>query len=255
MNGMEWEAFTAASTPIYVTRSLVLNGAIFSQSSGVTSDCLIEVDSGALSFAYSGLRHFDRSGAATLTHVIKDNRTGYPAYWGDSTGTGARNEGAASDKLHIGSPHIYVQAQKLQNFVLRITNTGGVLQHRFGGVASPGGALGNYVTKINATDSSTAMAFGGKISSVNTNRFICDTATQDSTYKAPILIASPGAQSVAVPLAVVAQCDVSRNVNGVTSVRLEFQFFNMSTGAAFALTTANIAAGLYIEVQFLGFIA
>ena len=36
---------------------------------------------------------------------------------------------------------------------------------------------------------------------------------------------------------------LSLNINGVTRTRLALQFYNGTTGAAFALTTANIAAG------------
>jgi hypothetical protein len=48
---------------------------------------------------------------------------------------------------------------------------------------------------------------------------------------------------------------LSIDVNGVTRTRLVVQFVNAITGASYALTTGNIGAGEYVQVNFHGWIS
>jgi hypothetical protein len=146
-----------------------------------------------------------------------------------------------------------------QSFIFNLTNSGGTLQHRF--LAQSGAvALGNYQSRVNsasstltntptATDSSTAMAAGGKIGSASTNVFWIDTAAQIAANA--LLSASIAINTTGTALAVRCQL-ISLNINGVTRVRPCLSFSNAATGAAFALTTANIGSGTEIQVQFYG---
>lgn len=147
-----------------------------------------------------------------------------------------------------------------QSFVFELVNTAGTLQHAF--YTQPGastvssttlsritGVSATLTTTPTATDSSTAFAAGGKISSVATSRFIFDTAAQFATF------AKLSGPVIYNDTTTAIQCQVkilSTNVNGVTLDRLVFEFTNASTGAAFALTTGNIGSGKKLQVQFYG---
>lgn len=149
-----------------------------------------------------------------------------------------------------------------QSFALILQNTAGTLQHQI--IEDVGaGALGNFSSRIiggtatltntpNGADASTPFANGGKISSVNTNWFILNTAPQNEAFSQ--LQATITGNKTGTALNV--QCFAFlENVNGVTQLRIILQFTNAATDASFALTTANITAGNYIKIQFIGKIA
>lgn len=157
--------------------------------------------------------------------------------------------------------------QSEQSFTFRLVNTAGTLQHKF---SEPGGAAisSQLVGCINAatsaltntptaTDATTAFAAGAKISSVSANVIILDSPVW------PALTSESGAvhtqrvadfdasvaitfNSTSTALNCIASVQ-SVNVNGVAANRWSFSFYD-NTGAAFALTTGNIAAGKILQV-------
>jgi hypothetical protein len=146
-------------------------------------------------------------------------------------------------------------------FVLALSNSAGTLQHAF--YQEPGTAsTGDYTARSGGnqsttntptgTDSSTAFANGGKISTTTTNAFIVDTAAQlavSGAFIATIIYNDTGTALIVRPKL------ASVNVNGTTRIRLQFEFYNAGTGAAVALNTTNIPAGKTIQVQFMGKLA
>lgn len=148
-----------------------------------------------------------------------------------------------------------------QCFSLTIANNAGTLQASFSADAGTvnGGNFGSRVIGAGfqiaiptGTDASTPMAGGGKIGSANTNRFWLNTAAQNNLNSYAIAVLGNNTTGTAV---IVRYGVASMNLNGVTIARPYFEFFNATTGAAFALTTANIGSGNNIQVQFLGKLA
>jgi hypothetical protein len=155
-----------------------------------------------------------------------------------------------------------LRGASLQAFVLVIQNDAGTLKHAVFAEDTTS-ALGNYSSKIlnasatytatpTATDASTAMANGGKISAASTHFFVFDTADQVSQSDF-VGVAVVALNDTTTPITVGAKF-TSRDVNGVTRTRLELAFRKQSDGTAFALTTANIGSGKFIYIQFFGFL-
>lgn len=145
---------------------------------------------------------------------------------------------------------------------LQILNTGGTMQHN---ISSDNGTFaqnlissrivgavnGNQNTATGA-DSTTAFSYGGKIGSANTSYFILNTLPQSASYfdVVPVITFNSSGTSLCVSL------DLrSINVNGVTYSRPCLSFTVNGTGAAFALTPANIAAGKLICIVLKGKLA
>jgi hypothetical protein len=157
---------------------------------------------------------------------------------------------------------VHSNSQTLQGFTVNIANNGGTLQHRIlSDLASA--AAPDFDNKINAAnhvetstptgaDASTAFAGGGKVGSVNQNRFILDTpaaqATTEGMVSAVISLNKTGTDLT------VQATRISRDVNGVTMSRIELDFEDTATGAAFNLNTTNIASGKRLDVTIFGFI-
>jgi hypothetical protein len=149
-----------------------------------------------------------------------------------------------------------------QSFVFGISNNAGTLQHTIY-QQSGATATGNFHSKITGAsatptntptgaDSSTAMVAGGKIGATSTEVFWFNTASQvaaNAQLMANIIYNDTATSGLYVRPQI-----VQININGVDQPRLRLQFMT-AAGAAFALTTANIAAGKTIQVQFLGRIA
>ncbi len=168
----------------------------------------------------------------------------------------ALNGEAVTGLIDLESESIEIKGQKFQSITLAIKNIGGTMNHAIGGPAGSGSA-GNFRDKINAataafnttptgTDSSTAMAFGGKILSGDLNAFVIDVAAQigvDMLYNQTIKFNNTGTDIV------VSGQTKNRNINGVTQVRLEFFFNDTITGASFNLNTTNIANTKFVEVN------
>lgn len=159
---------------------------------------------------------------------------------------------------------VVISGQKVQSFSLVLTVTAGVVQHQI--VSDSGNAsLGNFSDRINGasatltttptgTDSSTAFAAGAKISSVNANTIILDTAAQTAASfigGAYLEFASPGGASVFQARGVFN----SRNVNGTTRVRLEIQFNANPGGGTLSLSAPFGANGTFLMARFFGYLA
>ncbi|MCP5008237.1 MAG: right-handed parallel beta-helix repeat-containing protein [Planctomycetes bacterium] len=132
--------------------------------------------------------------------------------------------------------------------MLTLVYTGGVVKHAFRNAqdyndfASTYYARGvdsvswTFQTTPTGTDGSTAMAYGGKISSASTSIFILDTADQIVTsYGYNAMSVTVAMNNTGVVLAVRPYA-TSRDVNGVTITRIELEFTNAATGALFDLT-------------------
>jgi hypothetical protein len=148
-----------------------------------------------------------------------------------------------------------------QAFTFGFYNTG-VLNHYTSGDAITGG-LGNNSSRIigcssgftptpTGPDSSTAFAGGAKIGSASTNILYFNTAAQTTAYFQGVASVTLNTTGTAITVAAGVS---SININGVTINRICLSFYNASTGAAFALNTANIPSGKTIQIQFLGAIA
>lgn len=184
-------------------------------------------------------------------------------YVSDNIGTGVSNNNLGNigsvASVADGNVDNITGAFTPQSFCFELTNNAGVMQHIFYSDSSNQSA-GLYSRIANATsgaptntptgaDGATAMAGGAKIGSALTNAVWFDTAVQNPTgilMNAVIVFNNSGTALNVQPMF------QSININGVTRQRLTFQFTNQTTGAAFALTPANIAAGKGIYVQFNG---
>lgn len=149
-----------------------------------------------------------------------------------------------------------------QAFTFGFYNNGSVLQHYTLSDAVTGG-LGNLSSRIigstsaftttpTGSDSTTAFAAGAKIGSGSTNTLYFNTAAQTTVYFQGIATVVNNTTGTGITVAAGVS---SININGVTRNRVCLQFYNASTGAAFALSTANIPSGKTVQVQFLGKIA
>lgn len=256
---IEIEAPSAACVGIYATRSAAISKLVYSQAASTTNPYAIELDSGLEAFSLGQMENYVNTGSV-LTDVIKDNRSAAPAlYWGDFTGTGARKVTNVSDQLSVGR-YVAVQNQQLQCFSFALSNNAGTLQHKFTDASYS--ALGSFTGRVNAAsstyqttptgaDASTAMAYGGKISTVASNTFIFD--TDDQVYTNGLLLATIEGNTTGTALMCSVYCS-NINVNGVTQKRVTVKIVDATTGANFVLSTGNIGVGLYVQVRFLGFI-
>ena len=263
LTNIEIESPSATCVPIYVARSARLNGIILSLGGGAVLPHAIEIDASAQAegFSFHGVEVY-LSGGATLTDLIEDNRSGFPLHWGESIKTGERHMSLGGDALHISLNKVFLFGHRKTNFKLRITNTAGTLQHKITSVGD-NTAAGAWVAAINGAsatlantptgaDASTAMASGGKISTGTPSAFILDTADHATATRMPGIVtisANTTGQPLMANLGI-----VSRDVNGVTRKRLELYTVDATTGASFALSVANIAAGEIIDFIFDGYL-
>jgi len=150
-----------------------------------------------------------------------------------------------------------------QYWVLRIANTGGTLQHRItemteystpvygSGINNPSATLENTPT---GTDSTTALAYGGKISSGTSNEFVFDTPDQHNNVYGLAITATVIRNTTGTGVTVTPVAN-SININGVTANRLGLQFFSAGSGAGFTLNTTSIPVGDYIDIAVSGYLA
>jgi len=249
----EIEAPITGCIPIFLNRSVVISNLLVSLASGTTIEALIEIGSGAFETpSFQNFTLLSASGAATLTNLYKDNRTNYPAYWGDPT-SGYGDQGFV---LSTGR-HMEILGTRRQSFILRIINDAGTIKHRITSVRDAAiaslfagkisGASIILTATPTGTDATTAFAAGAKISSAVPSLFVFNTQTQLSagpsntmSGTATISFNSSGTALTAVPAA------ISLDVNGVTRNYYELQFLNATSAAAFNLTT--LSAGQIIDV-------
>ena len=252
VNGLHIEAPGNSCVPLLMSRNTNIDGLSFAIANSTTISHLIEFDAACGVWAINNLMLFFGSTPAGVTISNGNMKRSDGTYFGGNATAGSVN-GNGNYSSNSGG-------QTLQSFTLRIVNTAGTLQHR---ISTPSGGASNFVSKINAasasltntptgSDGSTSMAAGGKIGSASTSIFWFDTATQrdaDALHHLTDVLTTTGD-----PLTVVASV-VSLDINGTTRTRLCFQFFLESTGGAYALTTANIAAGEFVQVSFMGYLA
>lgn len=252
VNGMHIEAPGNSCVPLLMSRNSHIAGLSIVLANGTTISHLIEFDAACLVWSFANLMLFFGSTPAGVTVTNGNMKRADGTYFGGNATAGSVNGNGNYDSENGG--------QKLQSFTLRITNTAGTIQHR---ICTPGGVATNFASKVNGAsatltntptgaDSSTAMAAGGKIGSASNSIFWFDVPAQresDSLHHLTDVFTTTGD-----PLTVIASV-ISLNINGVTRTRLAFQFFLESTGAAYSLTTANIAAGEIVQVSFMGYIA
>jgi len=174
----------------------------------------------------------------------------------------ATNFGSASKGWNLYGKTLFLGAYKFQGGVFQIYNQAGTLKSAFSSEGA-GNALGNFWGQISGatnsvtviptgTDSSTAMAGGGKIGSAATNSYIFNTNAQVPANTPPPMVAV-GYNDTGTAIIAIINLG-SRNVNGVTQFRWELNCYVASSGAAFALTTANIGSGKFINFQIQGYL-
>lgn len=149
--------------------------------------------------------------------------------------------------------------QTEQSFRLTITNTGGTIQHAIDADGTGNasffssritGASTTLTNTPTGADAGTAFGTGGKISSASTNRFILNTAAQNSPRLQFSAVIVFNDTTTALNVEVIT---TSRNVNGATVVRPELVFTGDPAGAAFNLTT--IGVGKFIRLRCTGRLA
>lgn len=255
------EAPAAACVPVEVGKSCHIDSYVLSQGANITNSSAVSILSGASlgGFSIDRFENFQASGAV-LTAIISDARSGLPSVWGDD---GARPAKATNlcDTFHISTVKMFKLQQREVHTRLRIVNTAGTIQHRFTSPNNTGnsgswtqGITGAQVALSNTPSISGAVDFtaGGGIVAATTSIFCLNTATHgtpnDNFLMANVVRNTTG-QHLTIDVAL-----TSRDVNGTTRTRPELQFLDATTGATFALTTANIAAGEIIDVYIDGVI-
>lgn len=252
----ELEAPEASCTPVNVQRSAAISGLIFSPLASTTNTSIITIDASAHSTALTVDGLFIHAAAgATQTTIIDDNRAS-PYAWSDQT---ARPGMYSCSDSNVGSfiSH-FVDSQKMQNFVVRIHNNAGTIEHKITGVANEtivsgyqdkiNNATATYVNTPTGADASTAMANGGKISSASTYIFVLDTNAQPTTDDKLVCMTSLVYNTTTTDLTVLPTVN-NRDVNGTTIRRLELGLRNSTTGANYALTGMPSGSYLWINVM------
>lgn len=161
---------------------------------------------------------------------------------------------------NVSDGNLQLKAAQYQCFLLQITNTAGTLQHRivseFVNLNLPnhaGKITGASATLANTPSVAAGVNFtsGAGIDSLATQQFIFNTAAQivlDFATMALVEVNDTTTHVLAAPT------QSNRNVNGTTRWRTTLYFKNGTTGADFALTTANIASGKSLFVRVWGWI-
>lgn len=251
----EIEAPGAACVGVYASRETVISNLTYSQAAGITNPYAIEIDASCPMFVMEGFVHIYDTGA-TLTNVIKDNRSGYPTNWGNAPGT-LKNVSIVSDNLFLGTAGYYIQNQQRQLFLFRIQNTAGTIQHQIGSLRNVSsdssfankisGATSTLSNTPSGTDASTAFVAGAKISSANKSIVIFNTASQTNTVNwSGFATVTYNNSTTALNVFVTTS---SFNVNGVTRTYLIAQFTNAATGTDYDLTTLPSSQGVTIAVE------
>lgn len=250
--GLHIEAPSNACLPLLINRNSDIHGLNISLANGTTISHLVELDAGVFNWLISNFQLYFGTVPAGVTVSNGNMKRADGSYFGGNATAGSLDG--------VGNYSSNEAGQKLQNFVLRVTNTAGTMQHR---ITNTAGNATNFAARINGAsasltntptgaDNATAMAAGGKIGSAAPSVFWFDTVSQkdaDQLHLLSSVYSSSGAGLSAIPAI------TSININGVTRTRLGIQFYTVATGAVFALTTANIGAGDYVQVQFNGYLS
>jgi hypothetical protein len=202
----------------------------------------------------TGFTNF-QNGATTLSYVLKDNRSGYPTYWGTPNGT-YKNVASIADNNFNGGV-AFIQNLQRQVFIFKIQNDAGTIKHSFE-ARYGAGLASSYVNKItgaittatatpSGTDATTAFAAGAKISSANKSVVIFNTASQTNQANfigsSPIIYNSSGTSLLAV-----VNINASYNVNGTTAQYLTLQFLDATDSSLPLFDLTALGAGKFINV-------
>lgn len=193
---------------------------------------------------------------ATVSAML-DTLGGTPA-----TGSGGvvRATSPSVTGLNVTDGALQVKSQQIQSFTTLVANVAGTLKHQIY-TDNTNQIVGNFCGKISGASatqattptvsSGTGFTSGGGITGTN---FVYNTAAQtavDSLFAGPTLestvslLTNPTVQAILN----------SRNVNGVTQVRLEVAFTLAATGGAWTINTTNIPSGDQIGWRQLIFLA
>lgn len=246
VQGLEIEAPATGALPLYIRRNSKVTGLTISLASGTTLSHLIELDPEVSSWQIEHLQLLSKDPTTIINGNFKRGDGSF--FGGNGTNGNKGGEGNYSSE-NFGL--------RRQAFRLRITNTGGTLQHRIaasdGSAAKLAGLInGASVTLTNTPsgpDASTPMVAGGKVGGSSPSYFWFDTPAQVTGYEdlqATVEVDQTGHFVTALPTL------QSININGVTRIRLAIQFFSAATGTAFALNTTNIGVGKILQVAFSG---
>lgn len=258
LENCEIEAPQTACVPIYVAGQAKISGLVLSQNNAVatTNDHVVELAATVTSFEMDGFVHFNGSGTSTLTHVVKDLRTGFPTYWADGGGAQRRVALLGDDLFHAVNQ--FRKDHKHQEFRFRLINSTGI-KHLISSLdVTVASAYADRITGASITptatptgaDGATAFAAGAKIGSANTNAIWLNSGDQvNGTFWAKAAIVF---NTSTVPLIVAPTGVISININGVTRHYVGLFFYDAGTGAAYNLTT--LGAGLIIDVNFEGWV-
>ena len=248
VNVLEIEAPATGVIPLYLSGNSSIGTLTAALADGFTHAHIVEIGASCSTWNIDGFNLVFGAGAGpTITNG--NFKTGSHYFGGNASGKSYGGEGNYTSE-YLG--------QRPQCFALTIINSAGTLQHAVrdpgGNSATSGAALINAASSSfgntpTGADGSTAMATGGKIGSASTNTFWLDTPAQlaaNSQFNASIVFNSSGTALTCTA------AFVSLDINGVTRTRLALQFYNATSGAAFALTTGNIAASKSVQVVFNG---
>ena len=226
------------------------NGSSISDLSGGTQGNVMSLNRIVFT-ATAGYPIYAAQDSTSVPHVIRDNTiVGGTAFYGNTS----FRYPIIEDNVDATTGPFTVQS-----FCFFLENIAGTLEHVFyadGGAGTAaiadrisGESSGGFTVTPTGTDATTAFAAGAKISTTLTNAVVFNTGVQDAGNVQ--MCASVVYNTTGTPL-IVRPRFASFDVNGVTQYRLVFEFYNAGTGAAFALTTANIGASDVIQVQFYG---
>jgi hypothetical protein len=204
-----------------------------------------------------------RANQPTFTSLFYDR--GANAYFGAGNPSASTSPkqmcGQFSSGLTTHGATFAVKKQQLNNFALLAVNNSGTIQHK---ITAPGqsGLAAGWATSIaganpvftntpTGPDSSTAFAFGGKISSANPQLFLLNSGAEipsDVILHSSITLNSTGtAYNVRATL-------VNLSVNGVSQNWLALQLTGATSGSNIPWATALGTSGWSLEIEFLGFV-
>src|SRR5580700_6665006 len=209
------------------------------------------------------------------SHVFYDQSAGVFFGNGSNPSSAAASQTGIGDygySQYVQGPTLAVKKQPIQGFSLQINNSSGTLQHRISAVGNNGtasnfvsaigGASAAYTNTPTGTDSTTAFAGGGKISSAAPSLFLINSGNSgisggEESDGDCLVLAAIGSVNISggtIPYTVQASY-TSVDVNGTTQLWLALQLLNGFTGAAASWATVLGSSGNNIVVNVLGFVA
>lgn len=164
-----------------------------------------------------------------------------------------------SGTLNVTSKALQINSVYFNAFELRIVNTAGTLQHQITSESSSGtasnfaqGVTGASATLANTPSVAAGVNFtsGAGIEAAATQVVQLNTAAEtagDNTLQCVVAVNSTGSNVACQPVL------RTTNINGVSQRRVALIFTVVGTGAAFNITTTNIASGKELTVRLSGY--